>query len=169
MFRYYVLGIFTGAPHPFRATQLTKHNPLQRLAYLLVKLVINPLVWLSGLVSALLPGLARRCRRARARQRGPAAYDRRLHDADLPRCARLSRHHRPHPARPHQGDDHGVGRSRRVDMQARTPASPCEVDRPREPRRPDGRRVARPLGPALLPGGKSIVPAGVFSHRRAPR
>jgi thiosulfate reductase cytochrome b subunit len=49
MFRYYVLGIFTGAPHPFRATQLTKHNPLQRLAYLLVKLVINPLVWLSGL------------------------------------------------------------------------------------------------------------------------
>jgi thiosulfate reductase cytochrome b subunit len=49
MFRYYVLGIFTGAPHPFRATQLTKHNPLQRLAYLLVKLVINPLVWTSGL------------------------------------------------------------------------------------------------------------------------
>lgn len=49
MFRYYVLGIFTGAPHPFRATQLTKHNPLQRLAYLLVKLVINPLVWASGL------------------------------------------------------------------------------------------------------------------------
>lgn len=49
MFRYYVLGIFTGSPHPFRATQLTKHNPLQRLAYLLVKLVINPLVWASGL------------------------------------------------------------------------------------------------------------------------
>jgi thiosulfate reductase cytochrome b subunit len=44
-----VLGIFTGAPHPFRPTQLTKHNPLQRLAYLLVKLVINPLVWVSGL------------------------------------------------------------------------------------------------------------------------
>ncbi|MCC6617349.1 MAG: cytochrome b/b6 domain-containing protein [Anaerolineae bacterium] len=49
MFRYYVFGIFTGAPHPFRATQLTKHNPLQRLAYLLVKLIINPLVWASGL------------------------------------------------------------------------------------------------------------------------
>ncbi len=49
MFRYYVLGIFTGMPHPFRATQLKKHNPLQRLAYLLVKLAIHPLLWLSGL------------------------------------------------------------------------------------------------------------------------
>jgi len=46
---YYSIGIFTGAPHPFRATQLSKHNPLQRLAYLMVKLVINPLIWVSGL------------------------------------------------------------------------------------------------------------------------
>ena len=46
---YYSVGIFTGAPHPFRVTQLSKHNPLQRLAYLLVKLTINPLIWLSGL------------------------------------------------------------------------------------------------------------------------
>jgi thiosulfate reductase cytochrome b subunit len=35
MFRYYVLGIFTGAP--------------QRLSYLGVKLFINPLIWASGL------------------------------------------------------------------------------------------------------------------------
>lgn len=46
---YYSVGIFTGAPHPFRVTQLSKHNPLQRLAYLLVKLIINPLIWVSGL------------------------------------------------------------------------------------------------------------------------
>jgi thiosulfate reductase cytochrome b subunit len=46
---YYSVGIFTGAPRPFRATQLSKHNPLQRLAYLLVKLFINPLIWVSGL------------------------------------------------------------------------------------------------------------------------
>ena len=45
---YYLVGIFTGVPHPFRATPLSKHNPLQRLAYLLVKLVINPLIWVSG-------------------------------------------------------------------------------------------------------------------------
>ena len=43
MLRYYVTGIFTNAPHPFRQSMLTKHNPLQRLAYLFVKLVINPL------------------------------------------------------------------------------------------------------------------------------
>ena len=48
MVDYYVFGIFTHAPHPHRATPLTKHNPLQRLAYLLVKLVINPLIWVSG-------------------------------------------------------------------------------------------------------------------------
>lgn len=48
--RYYLTGIFAGAPHPFRATQLSKHNPLQRLAYLMVKLFINPLIWASGLL-----------------------------------------------------------------------------------------------------------------------
>ncbi|MCC4116521.1 cytochrome b/b6 domain-containing protein [Aromatoleum toluclasticum] len=49
MLRYYLSGIFTHAPHPFHPTRLTKHNPLQRLAYLGVKLMINPLIWLSGL------------------------------------------------------------------------------------------------------------------------
>ena len=49
MVNYYVFGIFTHAPHPHRPTPLIKHNPLQRLAYLIVKLVINPLIWLSGL------------------------------------------------------------------------------------------------------------------------
>ena len=50
MIRYYLTGIFTDAPHPFRQTTLTKHNPLQRLAYLFVKLIINPAVWVSGLL-----------------------------------------------------------------------------------------------------------------------
>ncbi|MDO8930861.1 MAG: cytochrome b/b6 domain-containing protein [Rhodocyclaceae bacterium] len=48
MIKYYALGIFTNAPHPFRATTLKKHNPLQRLAYLGVMLFIGPLIWLSG-------------------------------------------------------------------------------------------------------------------------
>jgi thiosulfate reductase cytochrome b subunit len=47
--KYYLFGIFSDAPHPFRVTPLAKHNPLQRLAYLVVKLFINPLVWASGL------------------------------------------------------------------------------------------------------------------------
>jgi thiosulfate reductase cytochrome b subunit len=46
---YYLFGIFTDAPHPFRVTPLSKHNPLQRLAYLLVKLLVSPLIWVSGL------------------------------------------------------------------------------------------------------------------------
>lgn len=50
MAKYYLTGIFTNAPHPFRQTTLRKHNPLQRLAYLFVKLLINPLIWVSGLL-----------------------------------------------------------------------------------------------------------------------
>lgn len=49
MIRYYLTGIFHNAPHPFRVTRQHKHNPLQRLAYFGVKVVINPLIWLSGL------------------------------------------------------------------------------------------------------------------------
>jgi len=49
MIRYYLSGIFGHAPHPFKQTQLRKHNPLQRLAYLFAQLLINPLIWASGL------------------------------------------------------------------------------------------------------------------------
>lgn len=48
MIQYYALGIFKNAPHPHRQTQLTKHNPLQRLAYLGVLLFISPLIWITG-------------------------------------------------------------------------------------------------------------------------
>ena len=48
MFKYYLTGIFTNAPHPFRQTTLTKHNPLQRLAYLFFWLVMSPVIWFSG-------------------------------------------------------------------------------------------------------------------------
>jgi thiosulfate reductase cytochrome b subunit len=47
--RHYSVGIFAGEPHPYRVTPLAKHNPLQRIAYLGVKLLINPLIWASGL------------------------------------------------------------------------------------------------------------------------
>ena len=48
MVKFYLTGIFTDAPHPFRATTLKKHNPLQRLAYLGVMLFIGPMIWFSG-------------------------------------------------------------------------------------------------------------------------
>lgn len=48
--RYYSMDIFKNKPHPFRATRLHKHNPLQRLAYLLFKVVLAPMIWVSGLL-----------------------------------------------------------------------------------------------------------------------
>ena len=48
MVKYYLLGIFIRAPHPFRTTVLRKHNPLQRLAYLAMWVFISPVIWLSG-------------------------------------------------------------------------------------------------------------------------
>ncbi|HHX35697.1 MAG TPA: cytochrome B [Gammaproteobacteria bacterium] len=48
--KYYLIGTFTGAEHPYRATTQAKHNPLQRLAYLGFKLVISPAIWISGLL-----------------------------------------------------------------------------------------------------------------------
>ena len=50
MLKHYVGGIFRGEPHPFKVTRRQKHNPLQAQAYLLVKVLINPLLWISGLM-----------------------------------------------------------------------------------------------------------------------
>lgn len=47
---YYLIGTFTGAEHPYRQTTAAKHNPLQRLAYLGFKLLISPVIWVSGLL-----------------------------------------------------------------------------------------------------------------------
>jgi thiosulfate reductase cytochrome b subunit len=47
--RHYGYGIFLGRPHPYNVVPERKHNPLQRLAYLFLKLLINPLIWISGL------------------------------------------------------------------------------------------------------------------------
>jgi thiosulfate reductase cytochrome b subunit len=48
MIKYYLLGIFIKAPHPFRQTVVRKHNPLQRLAYLFQWVVISPMIWATG-------------------------------------------------------------------------------------------------------------------------
>lgn len=49
MIKYYTVGIFTNAPHPFHKTVLQKHNPLQRLAYLALLAFISPLLWGTGI------------------------------------------------------------------------------------------------------------------------
>ena len=46
--RYYSLDIFSDKPHPYHRTRLRKHNPLQRLVYLALWVVINPAIWISG-------------------------------------------------------------------------------------------------------------------------
>ncbi len=47
---YYVTGIFRNAPHPTRKTQLSKLNPLQRLVYLGLKLIVIPVMMSTGVL-----------------------------------------------------------------------------------------------------------------------
>lgn len=48
--RFYAYGVFRGERHPYRKAFWRKHNPLQALAYLALKLVLFPLIWVTGLL-----------------------------------------------------------------------------------------------------------------------
>jgi thiosulfate reductase cytochrome b subunit len=48
--QYYVVGIFRHAPHPTHRTALSKLNPLQRLVYLGLKVLVIPVIVTSGLL-----------------------------------------------------------------------------------------------------------------------
>jgi len=48
--QYYITGIFKNAPHPTRKTVYNKFNPLQRMTYLGLRILIIPIVVISGLV-----------------------------------------------------------------------------------------------------------------------
>jgi thiosulfate reductase cytochrome b subunit len=50
MIRFYLVGIFKGEPHPVKKTELSKLNPLQRLTYLGLKILVIPVVVGSGFV-----------------------------------------------------------------------------------------------------------------------
>jgi thiosulfate reductase cytochrome b subunit len=47
--RYYLVGIFRGAPHPFAEGETRKFNPLQKWTYLGVMVVLLPVQVLTGL------------------------------------------------------------------------------------------------------------------------
>jgi thiosulfate reductase cytochrome b subunit len=47
--RFYAWGIFRGENHPYRKAYWRKHNPLQALSYLGLKLVLFPAIWISGI------------------------------------------------------------------------------------------------------------------------
>jgi thiosulfate reductase cytochrome b subunit len=48
MARFYASGIFRGEPHPFHPSAARKHNPLQRITYLLILVLVGPLIWITG-------------------------------------------------------------------------------------------------------------------------
>lgn len=47
---YYLIGIFKNAPHPTKKTVLSKLNPLQKLTYLSLKILVIPTMVISGLL-----------------------------------------------------------------------------------------------------------------------
>jgi thiosulfate reductase cytochrome b subunit len=47
---YYIFGIFRNAPHPTKKRTLSKLNPLQRLIYLALKIIVLPVMVGTGLV-----------------------------------------------------------------------------------------------------------------------
>jgi thiosulfate reductase cytochrome b subunit len=47
---YYLYGIFRGEPHPVPKSERSKHNPLQRLTYLGISLVLIPVQVITGLL-----------------------------------------------------------------------------------------------------------------------
>jgi thiosulfate reductase cytochrome b subunit len=47
---YYAVGIFRSSAHPVRKSRVSKLNPLQRLVYLALKVLVIPVVVSSGLV-----------------------------------------------------------------------------------------------------------------------
>ncbi len=47
-FRYYIGGIFNNAPHPTNKTVYNKFNPLQRMIYLGLKILVIPIIVTTG-------------------------------------------------------------------------------------------------------------------------
>lgn len=55
--RFYLYGVFVGEAHPHHMTPQNKFNPIQRLAYLGIVLVVIPMQILTGLVFFFYPEL----------------------------------------------------------------------------------------------------------------
>lgn len=53
--RFYTYGVFKGERHPYRKAYHRKHNPLQALTYLALKLILFPAIWLTGLLYLFYP------------------------------------------------------------------------------------------------------------------
>jgi thiosulfate reductase cytochrome b subunit len=49
--RFYAWGIFKGEAHPYRKAYWRKHNPLQAITYLALKVLLFPAIWITGLLA----------------------------------------------------------------------------------------------------------------------
>lgn len=49
--KFYLFDIFKGDPHPYRKAYWRKHNPLQSITYLALKIILFPTVWITGLLA----------------------------------------------------------------------------------------------------------------------
>jgi thiosulfate reductase cytochrome b subunit len=47
---YYIFGIFRGSPHPTKRRVLSKLNPLQKLVYAVLKVLVIPVMGITGLL-----------------------------------------------------------------------------------------------------------------------
>jgi formate dehydrogenase gamma subunit len=47
---YYIFGIFKGTPHPTKKAALSKLNPLQKIVYFSLKILVIPVIVTSGLL-----------------------------------------------------------------------------------------------------------------------
>ena len=52
---FYAFGIFKGEHHPYHKAYWRKHNPLQAISYLALKLFLFPAIWISGIAYLLYP------------------------------------------------------------------------------------------------------------------
>ena len=49
--KFYLFDIFKGDPHPYRKAYWRKHNPLQSITYLALKVILFPAIWITGLLA----------------------------------------------------------------------------------------------------------------------
>ncbi|MDQ2088587.1 cytochrome b/b6 domain-containing protein [Marimonas arenosa] len=47
---YYAVGVFKGKKHPYRKVLWRKHNPLQAATYFVLKWIVFPVIWITGLL-----------------------------------------------------------------------------------------------------------------------
>jgi thiosulfate reductase cytochrome b subunit len=55
MMKYYAVDIFMGGGHPHHKSRKEKLNPMQRMAYLSLHILISPAIWISGLLYLFYP------------------------------------------------------------------------------------------------------------------